>query len=117
MNGETLRAILGENIKRHRASRGLSQEKLAEIAEISANFLSAIETGRKWPYPETLASLADAMGLTVGHFFVEDRVPSDFIDSVATRATEALFQLNQVNNHINSLINKCENLNFTQKDC
>jgi transcriptional regulator with XRE-family HTH domain len=112
MNGNTLRAILGENIKHHRASQSLSQEKLAEMAEISANYLSAIETGRKWPHPETLANLADALGLTVGHFFVENNVPPDFVDGVANKAGEALSRLKQVNNYIDSLIKKKRKLNF-----
>jgi transcriptional regulator with XRE-family HTH domain len=110
MDGNTLRTVLGDNIKRYRASQGLSQEKLAERAEISTSFLSAIETGRKWPYPETLASLADAMGITVGHFFVQSDMPLDFINGVANKANEALLQLNQVNNYINSIVKKCENL-------
>jgi transcriptional regulator with XRE-family HTH domain len=117
MDGDTLRTILGENIKRHRAGQGLSQEKLAELAKISPNFLSAIETGRKWPYPETLANLANAMGLTAGHFFVEHNVPPDFIDGVASRANDALLRLKQVNNYIDSIVKKCGKPDFAKKDC
>jgi transcriptional regulator with XRE-family HTH domain len=33
------------------------------------NFLSEIERGRKWPYPETLQNLAEALGVEVFDFF------------------------------------------------
>jgi transcriptional regulator with XRE-family HTH domain len=33
------------------------------------NFLSEIERCRKWPYPETLQNLAEALGVEVFEFF------------------------------------------------
>ena len=33
------------------------------------NFLSEIERGNKWPYPETLQNLADALGVEVFELF------------------------------------------------
>ena len=43
--------------------------ELAEKANISMNFLSEIERGNKWPYPETLQNLADALGVEVFELF------------------------------------------------
>ncbi len=49
-------------ILRERA--GLSQEKLAEQAGLSAKAISALERGeRRRPYPNTVSALADALGL------------------------------------------------------
>ena len=51
-------------LKRLRVASGLSQEALAERAAISAQAVSALETGlRKSPYPKTIALLADALRL------------------------------------------------------
>ena len=41
------RELLGRRIRSLRKARGLSQEKLAELAEISPKYLSRIETGRE----------------------------------------------------------------------
>jgi transcriptional regulator with XRE-family HTH domain len=43
--------------------------ELAEQADISMNFLSEIERGNKWPYPETLQNLAMALGVEVFELF------------------------------------------------
>ena len=61
MEGKDLRAILSSNIKLFRGHRGWSQADLAEKASISITFLSSIERGTKWPYPETLVKLAKAL--------------------------------------------------------
>jgi transcriptional regulator with XRE-family HTH domain len=61
MNGNDLRAILSQNIKRYRGNHGWSQADLAEKANISITFLSNIERGNKWPYPDTLVKIAKAL--------------------------------------------------------
>ena len=43
-----IRKIFGENVRYYRKQRGLSQEQLSEILEISPNHLSVIETGGKF---------------------------------------------------------------------
>ena len=50
-----------QNIKRLRLQKNLSQETLAEKADISPSFLSDIENGKKWGSFETLVSLANAL--------------------------------------------------------
>jgi len=44
----TLRKTLSANIKRYREHLGLTQEKLAETAGISANMVNDIEGFRTW---------------------------------------------------------------------
>lgn len=51
---------IGKKIKLERIKRDLSQEKLAEIANISKNFVGAIERGESSPTIETLAKIACA---------------------------------------------------------
>jgi transcriptional regulator with XRE-family HTH domain len=86
--GNKLRAVLSSNIKRYRNRRGWAQEKLAEKANISTNFLSGIETGKQWPYPETLMNLGRALDIEVYELFKpEEAVPSD-IGAILTRYTE-----------------------------
>lgn len=49
-----LKQELGEKIKRIRKNRGLTQEQLAELIDISSRNLSNIELGQNFPKAETL---------------------------------------------------------------
>jgi predicted ATPase/transcriptional regulator with XRE-family HTH domain len=60
-------APFGERLRRLRESAGLTQEELAAKAGLTAKAVSALERGeRKRPYPHTVRSLADALGLSEG---------------------------------------------------
>jgi transcriptional regulator with XRE-family HTH domain len=69
MSGNYVRTVLSGNLRKLRKYREWSQTELAAKANISMNFLSEIERGRKWPYPETLQNLAEALGVEVFDFF------------------------------------------------
>ena len=78
MAKERLRAVLGANLRKFRNRREWSQMELAEKANISMNFLSEIERGLKWPYPENLQSLADSLDVEVYELFKpEDKAEPD----------------------------------------
>jgi transcriptional regulator with XRE-family HTH domain len=49
------------NLKRRRASLGISQMELAEKADLSSGYVGEIEMGRKFPAPEALERLALAL--------------------------------------------------------
>src|SRR5712691_11887412 len=56
---------LGELLRRHRVAAGLTQERLAEAAGLSARGIADLERGvRRFPYADTLSRLAKAMRLT-----------------------------------------------------
>jgi transcriptional regulator with XRE-family HTH domain len=69
MDGQAIKDTLGKNIKILRARRGLSQADLSEKADISINFLSNIERGLKFPLPNMLSRLANALGVEVFELF------------------------------------------------
>ena len=95
MEGQELRNALGKNIKLFRFHRELSQADLAEKAGISIPFLSAIERGNKWPYPDTLTSLAKALKIEVFELFKPEGVPDD-TKTLMTRFSEDISRtLNQ----------------------
>ena len=70
MEDKELRAILAANIKKYRNRRGWSQLVLAEKIDISANYLSAVETGKGWVTPSTLSKLANALDIDVFELFL-----------------------------------------------
>ncbi len=58
-------APFGARLRRLREAAGLTQEELAEKADLSAKNISDLERGeRRRPYPHTVRSLADALGLS-----------------------------------------------------
>jgi transcriptional regulator with XRE-family HTH domain len=82
MTGADLRQILSKNIKLLRKQRSLSQIELAEKADISIPFLSNIERGNKWPYPDTLTKLAEALGVEVYALFIIDCSPKEELEQL-----------------------------------
>ncbi len=52
----------GTVIRENRERRGLSQEALAELANLNRSFLGEIERGIAVPSIETMQKLADAFG-------------------------------------------------------
>jgi transcriptional regulator with XRE-family HTH domain len=65
----SVREVLANNIKEYRRKRGFSQDKLAELASISSQYLATVETCRKFPTPEVLDRLADALGIEPHELF------------------------------------------------
>ena len=64
-----IREILAKNIKENRKKCGFSQDKLAELAGISSQYLATVETCRKFPTPEVLDRLAEALEIETYELF------------------------------------------------
>ncbi|MDR2798140.1 MAG: helix-turn-helix domain-containing protein [Treponema sp.] len=58
---ERLRKLLSLNIKSRRRILGISQEKLAETADLSAQTVNDIEGCRMWVSDKTIVKLAQAL--------------------------------------------------------
>ena len=65
----SIREVLANNIKEYRRKCGFSQDKLAELASISSQYLATVETCRKFPTPEVLDRLAEALGIKTYELF------------------------------------------------
>ncbi|MBO4704265.1 MAG: helix-turn-helix transcriptional regulator [Spirochaetaceae bacterium] len=75
MNELELANILSRNIKKYRGNI-MTQEALAEKAELSVQLINAIEGGRKWVSKSSLARIASALGVEVYQLFVpQDKTP------------------------------------------
>ena len=58
------RRILARNVRAARDRLGLSQEALADEAEIDRTYISGIERGKRNPSVDLLARLAEALKTT-----------------------------------------------------
>ena len=55
--------ILGSNIAKYRIKKGLSQEKLAEIVDLSREYVTRVERGQKNISLKKVFAIADALGV------------------------------------------------------
>ena len=68
---------LGDKIRIKRRELGYTQEKLAEICDISTGFLGHIENGTRSPSLETLYSIACALHSGIDYFLFDSASASD----------------------------------------
>ena len=61
--------LLGKRIRELRAAAGLSQARLADLANTSAEFLSRIERGKAAPSIATAQRLAEGLGVNIQSLF------------------------------------------------
>ena len=61
--------ILRKNLKKYRNENGYTQEQLSFEAEISADYISEIERGKKTPSLKRLFKIADVLKVPVNKFF------------------------------------------------
>lgn len=59
-----MRRLVGQNVRRLRLARGLTQEVLAERAGFTQQYISELENGRQNPTAVTLYELASQLGST-----------------------------------------------------
>jgi len=79
---------LGKRIRSERRRQDLTQEKLAEMADISDSFMGHIERGGRTLSIETLAKLANALDMSIeyiicGEYSYEpDMLPEEIHDAL-----------------------------------
>jgi transcriptional regulator with XRE-family HTH domain len=68
--------VLGRSVHMRRVEIGLKRKELADRAQLSYQYLSAIENGAKDPSIVAVVRLADALGMTLFELMSPPRVPS-----------------------------------------
>lgn len=84
--------VIGTNVARLRAARGVSQSALAERANLSRLALRNIELGASLPRPDTLRALAAALGVSA----LDLATPVRGIQSVRFRARKQMRERAQI---------------------
>jgi transcriptional regulator with XRE-family HTH domain len=59
-----MRGLVGQNVRRIRQKKGLTQEQFADISGFSQQYVSGLENGRRNPTVVTLYELAMALGVS-----------------------------------------------------
>jgi transcriptional regulator with XRE-family HTH domain len=71
--GADIARLFGKNLKRLRNGKRISQLTLANMADLTHNFINEIENGRKWVSSDTIARLAVILETEPFQFFIPDR--------------------------------------------
>ena len=85
-NMASIRETLARNFKVNRQKLGLTQEQLAEKAEVSTHYIAMVETCNRYPKPEMLERLAQALEVDPHQLFSV----SDTFDETFERLRQAI---------------------------
>ena len=72
----TTMETLGERIRRLREDRGLTQQRLADLADLAQSAIARIEAGNREPLITSIQRIARALGVSVNDIVV-DTLPND----------------------------------------
>ena len=88
MTERELLKIFSANVKLYRARFKWSQAEFAEKINISINFLSDIETGKKWASPITMVKMANIFSIEPYELLKSPNFLPDNYSSVIKKYTE-----------------------------
>lgn len=65
-------SLFGQNVKKYRTKKGLTQEQLSEKLDISQKHLSIIETGTQFASATLISKICHELNVTPGMLFSEE---------------------------------------------
>ena len=70
---------IGSRISERRKSLGFTQEKLAELANVTTQCISLAEAGKRGLRPENLMGVASALGVSADYLLTGDIIDKDLL--------------------------------------
>ena len=92
MTEDQLRDTVRTNIKRYRNYRKWTQAEFAEKADISINFLSDIENGKKWISPASMVKFANILNIEPFELFKPSDVPPPSVTNLFSKYNEEVME-------------------------
>ena len=62
---------IGKNIRKYRIEKHLNQDELADLVNVSTNYIGMIERGIKTPSLETFLIIADKLSVTADQLLID----------------------------------------------
>jgi transcriptional regulator with XRE-family HTH domain len=104
---------LASNIRARRGKIGLSQEKLAEMADVSTQTINDIEKCRSWLSDKTMAKIGEALSIEIFQLFLlpeDDTQESEKIHTFPQKIYELKQEIKtDFNSYIDARFNKFMN--------
>ena len=92
MTESELKAVVQTNIKRYREYRKWTQAQFAEKLNISINFLSDIENGKKWISPATMVKFASVLNIEPFELFKPIEAVAPDVSALFSRYNDEVVQ-------------------------
>ena len=73
-----IRSVIAQNVKKYRKINNLTQEELAEAADVSNTYIANIECGQTWISDKTLEKIATALHIEEYLLFIPHEDTKDF---------------------------------------
>lgn len=99
---DKIQACLASNMKRYRKQLNFSQEKLAEEAKASANYIAMIENGRYFPSLPMLRQIATALNVDPLDLFDKGGFEFQILENLRSEVIESVLQ------SVNAVFDKAE---------
>ncbi len=106
MTQDDVRKILASNIRKRRKELGITQIKLAELADISEPYMNDIERCQTWVSDKTLAKLAWALNLDLYELFLKNDAENDETEKEANNEKEKYLLFQQQKQEMHNYIDK-----------
>lgn len=107
MTEDELQARVIDNIRSLRKKAGLSQEKLADKADISRQMMNDIEGRKRWLTKGTLVKLANALRVNVYELFIPNAQENEITKDIYDVITKKL--ITQVKEAVNKALEELQN--------
>ena len=103
---ETFLQEVGQRIINRRKKLGITQEVLAEISDVTTQFVSYAESGKRAMRPENLLKIANALGVSTDYLLTGDIVDKDLLllSEKMSKLTSSQLRI------IENIIDECNNL-------
>ena len=90
---EDIKTLLGNNIRKYRQKRNLTQTQLAEMVDVSFRYISYVECGKSFPSAEVLQAISKALEVHVHllfypNFSAEDSTPLSALKSALLETSQ-----------------------------
>ena len=85
--------IIGQRIRNYRTQKGLSQEKLAELAGCHPTYIGQLERGEKNATLESVEKIASAMDISLSELF--DKLGKSGGDNIAAKCYDLVASMNE----------------------
>ena len=92
MTENQLKDIVRTNIRRYRHYRKWTQTEFAEKLDISINFLSDVENGKRWISPASMVKFASVLNIEPFELFKPADAPLPSVSALFTKYNDEVIQ-------------------------
>lgn len=100
---------IGQRIIERRKNLGLTQEALAEKADVTTQFVSYAESGKRAMRPENLMKIASALGVSADYLLTGEIIDKDLLlisDKLRNLSPSQIRTVENIIDECNKLYNK-----------